>query len=304
MVSNDEILSRHKKELKSFDGEKRAALKKVKGSAGKGKKGKEALAAMEAEYNQREKEIKQRHITELQSNSEQSEDTVIRNEGKENSAVEKNTIPSATLVSKQQQNTNCNAQLPKQTKTKAQRRKEKLRAAELERERKIEEELANGGPSPRDIENGQIEAMLTPLKLAIHDIQADGHCLYRAVSHQVKGSASEYVAIRGLCAQTMAEHEEEYSPFCELDDNDADNVSSYEEYVQAVMNSARWGGQLELRALSLALKRPVYVYSTDPVMVMGEEYDEDGIDPIRVSYHRHYYALGEHYNSVIKNENS
>jgi len=39
----DELKAKHKKELKTFDGEKRTALKKIKGTAGKGKKGKEAL---------------------------------------------------------------------------------------------------------------------------------------------------------------------------------------------------------------------------------------------------------------------
>ena len=41
----EDIEARHKKELKAFDTEKRAAIKKVKGTAGKGKKGKELLAA-------------------------------------------------------------------------------------------------------------------------------------------------------------------------------------------------------------------------------------------------------------------
>jgi hypothetical protein len=40
-MSKEEVESRHKKELKAFDGEKRAALKKTK--ALKGKKGKEAI---------------------------------------------------------------------------------------------------------------------------------------------------------------------------------------------------------------------------------------------------------------------
>lgn len=39
----EEIESRHRKELKALDGEKRAALKKAKGT--KGKKAKEVLAA-------------------------------------------------------------------------------------------------------------------------------------------------------------------------------------------------------------------------------------------------------------------
>ena len=37
-----------------------------------------------------------------------------------------------------------------------------------------------------------------------------------------------------------------------------------------------WGGQLELRALSLALNRPIRIYSADsPVMVIGEDIDVD-----------------------------
>jgi len=39
----DEIKARQKKEIKAFESEKRIALKKVKGTAGKGKKGKQAL---------------------------------------------------------------------------------------------------------------------------------------------------------------------------------------------------------------------------------------------------------------------
>ena len=41
----DDVAARHKKEIKAFEAEKRTALKKIKGTAGKGKKGKELLAA-------------------------------------------------------------------------------------------------------------------------------------------------------------------------------------------------------------------------------------------------------------------
>ena len=41
----DELRARHKKELKALEGEKRNHLKKTKATAGKGRKGKEALAA-------------------------------------------------------------------------------------------------------------------------------------------------------------------------------------------------------------------------------------------------------------------
>ncbi len=39
----DELKAKHKKEIKDFDKNKRIALKHVKGSAGKGKKGKEKM---------------------------------------------------------------------------------------------------------------------------------------------------------------------------------------------------------------------------------------------------------------------
>ena len=39
----ESLKAKHKKEIKSFEGEKRNALKRIKGTAGKGKKGREAL---------------------------------------------------------------------------------------------------------------------------------------------------------------------------------------------------------------------------------------------------------------------
>ena len=42
---SDEVKSRHNKEIKTLEGEKRAELKKAKGTAGKGQKAKEVLAA-------------------------------------------------------------------------------------------------------------------------------------------------------------------------------------------------------------------------------------------------------------------
>lgn len=42
MSSTEEVEARHKKEIKALDGEKRAAIKKSKGT--KGKKAKEAVA--------------------------------------------------------------------------------------------------------------------------------------------------------------------------------------------------------------------------------------------------------------------
>lgn len=70
-------------------------------------------------------------------------------------------------------------------------------------------------------------------------------------------------------------------------------------------STASWGGQLELGALAQALKKHVIVYTaTGPEIEMGKEYLNEearlsGAGSIRVSFHRHAFGLGEHYNSVI-----
>jgi OTU domain-containing protein 6 len=70
-----------------------------------------------------------------------------------------------------------------------------------------------------------------------------------------------------------------------------------------VRNSAEWGGHLELRALGMALDRPIHVYSVqsgNKPLAIHDDHDNNGKKPILLSYHLHYYALGEHYNQVIK----
>ena len=65
-----------------------------------------------------------------------------------------------------------------------------------------------------------------------------------------------------------------------------------------------------MRALSEGLKCPIVVFSAEGApLTMGAEYadvegeqdDDKGWDKkkaLLLSFHRHYYALGEHYNSV------
>lgn len=75
--------------------------------------------------------------------------------------------------------------------------------------------------------------------------------------------------------------------------------NAYKAYCDAVESekSAVWGGQTELSALAASLDVCIWVYEMGvPVLKMGE--GEIKGSPLRVSYHRHYYALGEHYNSV------
>ena len=61
--------------------------------------------------------------------------------------------------------------------------------------------------------------------------------------------------------------------------------------------TAKWGGECELRAASLQLRRRIHVYQADgPMREVGEEFEGE---PLLLSYHRHQYTLGEHYNAVV-----
>lgn len=74
----------------------------------------------------------------------------------------------------------------------------------------------------------------------------------------------------------------------------------FEEYCERVVSTSDWGGQLELRALACALQTPIHVFSAESdVIAMGQEFDAAGDrKPLQLTYHLHYYTLGEHFNSV------
>jgi OTU domain-containing protein 6 len=131
-----------------------------------------------------------------------------------------------------------------------------------------------------------------------------GSCVHFGVSLSPWGSGS-------LCADTLAAHPDDFAPFCEYQNDDSLNDNDndpYQTYVSNVRTSAEWGGHLELRALAVALHRPILIYQAhtpDPLEITPNSGNGDatpaaaGDEPIRLSYHRHYYALGEHYNQVV-----
>lgn len=95
-------------------------------------------------------------------------------------------------------------------------------------------------------------------------------------------------------------HRDELEPFCEYDSD----TPNFDCYLENVRSSAEWGGHLELRAMAIALKRPIYIYSVQsgltPLAIHENSDDKTiGSKPIILSYHLHYYALGEHYNQVV-----
>uniref|UniRef100_A0ACD5YKB2 Uncharacterized protein n=1 Tax=Avena sativa TaxID=4498 RepID=A0ACD5YKB2_AVESA len=295
----EEVMSRHRKEKSKLQ-DKETSLKKA---AAKGSKAEQKAKKkqVEEQISRLSAELEAKHAAELASfgykPAESSEkgnlDTLVK------------AIAGVSVSS--------NADSAKQP-GKAARRRDKKAKEEAAREQRIQEEQSNL-VSDRMVEDEKLEKRLEPLGLTIHEIKPDGHCLYRAIENQLllhsRGTTQyNHQELRQMTAKYMREHAADFLPFF-LSEGKAeagpDPSESFESYCEEIESTAAWGGQLELGALTHCLKKHIVVYSGSfPDVEMGKEYSkklEPGGDPsIRLSYHRHAYGLGEHYNSVIPAE--
>jgi len=212
--------------------------------------------------------------------------------------------------------------------TKAMKRRAKKEAEErarLERVALDRETARSAGPSASEAESARLASKLSPAGLRVREIRADGHCMYRAVIDQLATRAPDQHAelelsidptndsddlasigkIRAMCAEEMRRREEDYRPFLS-EESDGALAGDWDAYLDTVrsVQKAAWGGQLELRALARALKRPIEVFTADmPTVTMGGA-DEGGGGgggsraALKVCHQRHAFGLGEHYNAV------
>lgn len=86
----------------------------------------------------------------------------------------------------------------------------------------------------------------------------------------------------------------------EDDHSSAKNIDSYTKEIE---ETAIWGGEMEITALSRALDVPVEIYSNRSATPMvintrSDQKDDNGV--IRLAYYQHLYGLGQHYNSLFK----
>lgn len=196
--------------------------------------------------------------------------------------------------------------------SKSVKRREKRAQEEAAREQRIKEEQSNA-ISDRTVENEKLEEKLERLGLTINEVKPDGHCLYRAVEDQLahlSGGSSpfNFQQLREMVASYMRDNAAEFLPFFSSEsEGESDDYlkEKFENYCREVESTAAWGGQLELGALTHCLQKHIMIFSGSfPDVEMGKEYkSDDGNGPlcssIMLSYHRHAFGLGEHYNSVV-----
>uniref|UniRef100_K3WEB1 OTU domain-containing protein n=1 Tax=Globisporangium ultimum (strain ATCC 200006 / CBS 805.95 / DAOM BR144) TaxID=431595 RepID=K3WEB1_GLOUD len=276
-----QMKQRHKLELRNLQTEVKAFQKKAK-------KDKLSKKDTETQIQQMENDLKHKHEQELAALQTSDGEDEAAEGAKAEAPTETPPVPAKP-----------------QGPTKAQRRREKLRKQEQERNERIEEEN-NNTVSERQIEADIILSKLKPHNLVIKDIPSDGHCMYHAVADQMKqhripysGSEPMFKYLRRITGEYMRARPDDYLPFLALDESSGKSSQELlEEYCDRVINTSDWGGQLELRALACALQAPIQVFSAESdVISMGDEF-ADQSTPLQLTYHLHYYTLGEHFNSV------
>ncbi|KAL1491029.1 hypothetical protein ABEB36_011687 [Hypothenemus hampei] len=186
--------------------------------------------------------------------------------------------------------------------SRAQKRRNKKETEAREREKRISDQAEKNKDGPRLIELNSIKKSLQDINLQLHNIPADGNCLYLAVKHQLQISGRPTFSVNELRKKTanfMRSNKDDFLPFMYNEDDETEIVSeeAFDTYCKDVEKTKLWGGQLELKALSNILGCPIKVIqATGPPTIQGENFE--GPELI-LTYHRHLYRLGEHYNSTL-----
>ncbi len=138
--------------------------------------------------------------------------------------------------------------------------------------------------------------------LHVVEIEGDGNCLFRAVSHQLYLDESHHEELRQQAVAHMEKHRERFIPFC---------PTNFDEHIKNMKTSGYWGDDLEIRALEEILDRVILIYSRESTISLANQQlgpvnnnfqERDlmvNVAPIILSYHGF-----SHYNSVFNEKQS
>merc|ERR1719273_678515 len=183
--------------------------------------------------------------------------------------------------------------------SKAQKRRDKKAEKEVKRREEIEAQEAENLLGARNVEQERIQGLLAARGLKLHEVPSDGDCMFASVAHQL-GPGSGVADLRKQTANELRRNKSAYWPFLSSPKTgEPFSEDEYNNYCKLMESTPAWGGQVELLALATVLGRPLTVIQGEgqESLVVGD--DQKG-QPLTLTYHRHMYGLGEHYNSVIK----
>ena len=152
---------------------------------------------------------------------------------------------------------------------KEQRRRKRQKEAEIEQEFKDE---------------------LHKLGYYIKEVAGDGNCLFRSVSDQIEDNENNHRAYRIKTTEYMKANIEKFKPFVDSDEIEI------EDYIAKMEKNREWGGNLEIYAMSMALKVNFYIYIYQRPLYVVKNWDNP-VQNIMMTFHD-----GQHYNSLRKIE--
>jgi len=272
------LVKRHRKEKKELQ----AKIQNLKKTSGKGKKKKEVadeIAKLEDELKSRhEKELK-----ELEVGSPGGDYVQVDNVTEKLESVDLGTKDETQRLSK------------------AEKRRLKKEQDDLKREEEIQAAEEANRHGPRNVESQSIKQQLEDRGLAIHDVPSNGDCMFAAILHQAPGliSGAGVSELRQVTASELRQNKPDYLPFLpSATGDDMMQEQEFEDYCQKMASQqTAWGSQVELRAISQVFGLRIEVVQGEgPIVVIGEENQDK--KAVVVTFHKHYYGLGEHYNST------
>lgn len=191
------------------------------------------------------------------------------------------------------------------------RQKARLARRAVEQEAAVEQAAkeAEDLPNLRAKESEAMHQEILKYGLKEQEIRSDGHCLYAAVADQLANNEIDfkpknhieglkldplsmqtaYKATREVTASYIAANAEYFTPFLE---------EPLDRYVQTIRQTGEWGGHIELLALARAYGRDINVLHSYGKVDTIECGSSTQVDPLWLSYYRHNFGLGEHYNSL------
>ena len=204
-----------------------------------------------------------------------------------------------------------NEKVPNGQTKKPNRQKARLarRAAEQEVAVQQAAKEAEDLPNLRAKETEDMRQVYMKYGLKEQEIRSDGHCLYAAVADQLAhnevdvkpnnrieglnydslGPQATYKDTREVAASYIAANADEFTPFLE---------EPLDKYVQTIRQTGEWGGHIELLALARVYGRNINVLHSSGKIDTIECGFETQKHPFWLSYYRHNFGLGEHYNSL------
>jgi len=146
--------------------------------------------------------------------------------------------------------------------------------------------------------------------LIFEKINPDGHCLFSAVADQLaclgvlQAPYANFKTTRLAASTYIYQHPSDFLPFLpSIDGEDGAGATdaglmtmpAFERYCAQMRDTAIWGGEPEILALSKAYGIPIHVVQHGSPSIVKHEPGTtlNTNQVIRISYHRRMYGLGE-----------